>query len=112
MELTLKEAAVRNKKKVKLMLDYYSWPIWAPAELDNIDPGTLPISRQLADDLISSAKLYDSGLNSEYPPDSHSLEAERDRISEEGKRLYEQLSRELSSEDPSSSWEVVYHAPF
>ena len=103
---------MKNKKKIKLMLDYYSWPIWVPEDLDNIDPRTLPISCELADDLIRLAKLYDSGLNSEYPPDSHNIEAERKTISEEGQRLYEQLSQELSSDDPTSPWEVVYHEPF
>jgi len=101
-----------NKKKIKLMLDYYCWPIWVPEDFDNIDPRTLPISSQLAKDLSRLARLYDMGLNTEYPQGSHSVEADRDKISEEGKRLYEQLSRELSSEDPTSPWEVVYHEPF
>ena len=56
-------------RKLRLMADYDCWPLWEskPDGLDNVDPGTLPISPELAAQLVKWSEDFDAILNRDDP---------------------------------------------
>ena len=87
-------------RTLKLMADYDCWPLWEskPDELDNIDPRRLPISTELAADLVKWSEDHDAILNKDDPASSGftSREAQEQWI-ERGATLAERLRAELGS---------------
>jgi hypothetical protein len=51
-------------RSIKMMADYHCWPLWeaSAGRVGNIDPRTLPISRDLVVQLESWARLYDARI--------------------------------------------------
>jgi hypothetical protein len=95
------------KQKIKLMPDYYCYPIWYAAgsgEAGDVDPATLPLKPETIKQLIDWAEKYDSILNHEDPASSDfKSKAEADAFEEEGIRLWLQLREELRED-----YEVYY----
>jgi hypothetical protein len=88
-------------KSIKLMADYQCHPLWnmSPGEYGDINPDDLPISQGLKDQLHAWARVFDTTLNMDYPPDSgfESEEAETE-FRRAGYRMAEQLRAELGPE--------------
>ena len=83
---------------IKLMPDYQCHPLWeaSPGAMGNIDPDTLPISRDLVAHLAEWAKTYDSTLNVDDPVQSgFKSDGERLDFIGAGNRLAEALQAEL-----------------
>ena len=85
-------------RTIKLMPDYQCHPLWeaSPGMVGNIDPATLPISRELVARLAEWARLYDATLNVDDPVQSgFKHDAEKQAFIDVGNRLAEALQAEL-----------------
>jgi hypothetical protein len=90
-----------NEQTIKVMAEYESFPLWrtnsdGPA---NIDPASLPVSRELAQALLDWADSYDRTLDRDDPlasgfPDA----AAEDDFYTQGDRLARQLAAELGAQ--------------
>ena len=90
---------------IKLMPDYGCLPLWHhdDEEVGEIDPLIIPISYELAADLLDWAKEYNQTLNDECPQDSSFSNKELEiQFSEKGLGLAKRLNEELKDV------EVVY----
>ncbi|MCF2146278.1 hypothetical protein IQ276_007390 [Desmonostoc muscorum LEGE 12446] len=93
--------------KIKLMADYGCYPLWwaTSDRAGDIDPETLPLSKETISRLDKWAEVYDAKLNWENPGDSlgfSSLEAEA-AFEDEGISLWKQLQKELVP-----NYQVIY----
>jgi hypothetical protein len=83
------------------MADYQRYPLWDmhPGVYRDIAPSELPISRDLQEDLLKWAAVYNSTVNLDSPLDSgfKSEDAER-AFKREGERLAERLRLALGSD--------------
>jgi len=80
------------------MADYFCWPLWdiGPTGPDNIDPGTLPLTGELVEDLEAWAARWDAILNQDYPADSaFANEAERQDFISDGRESAVRVAQEL-----------------
>lgn len=90
-------------KRIKFMEDYGCWALWhmdyeIDGEMGNIDPQSLPISKQLIDKLNQWSALYDATLDQDYPPDSGFQEIiEAENFLKTGHNLVDLLQTELGS---------------
>lgn len=94
---------MNNKKTIiRVMADYGCYPLWSTdpdGELDNVPPGSLSISHELADSLDSWAAEFDSILNMEDPASSGFATHEQEqRFNERGRHLAEWFARETGSQ--------------
>lgn len=58
---------------LRIEADFGSWPLWETEASDvatNVDPHSLPIPRDLADELEAWGEAYQATLNEDYPPES------------------------------------------
>jgi aryl-alcohol dehydrogenase-like predicted oxidoreductase len=95
-------------RKLKLMADYECHPLWEIFEdgLENIDPNTLGLSRDLDESLDQWAREYDASLNTNDPLNSgFTSEEAENNFESEGKRLFEDLKEQLCSE-----WVITYYS--
>ncbi len=89
---------------IKLMTDYGCFPIWRVDDNANVDPGTLPITKDLRSSLAKWAEWYDGILNQEDPARSGFANKEEEQAFEaEGRRLFQELQIQLGG-----SCKVVY----
>ncbi|NET61258.1 MAG: hypothetical protein F6K47_35560 [Symploca sp. SIO2E6] len=93
--------------KIKLMPDYGCYPLWwAEGNLiGNIDPATLPLSKETVKRLLDWATTCSQTLNWEDPASGSgfaSQEAEEE-FEPEGMSLWNQLQEELAED-----YEVLY----
>ena len=98
------------KPKIKLMPDYFCFPLWGMDEdnLGDIDPKTLPLSQTTIDKLETWAKIYDMTLNQEDPSLSgFSSQRQKQAFEEEGIELWQQIRQELAK-----NYEVYYFSIF
>jgi hypothetical protein len=89
-----------DKPVIKLMADYESFPLWQRdrSGTTNIDPTTLPISPELAEELLRWAEIFDSILNRSDPLASgFSSPAAEDDFYVQGQNLAGRLAAELAS---------------
>ena len=85
-------------QKLKLMADYFSWPLWRLGEGD-VDPATLPISAVLQDRLKAWADAYNAILNQDDPASSRFPSPEAERAwDEQGLALWRDLQHELGGD--------------
>ena len=90
-------------KIIRLALDYFCYPIWhddgdVTNEFGPIDPGTLPISQDLADSLIRWGEWFDRGLNMDDPANSPAMNPEENMaFYAMGEELLVRLRRELGT---------------
>jgi len=91
---------------IRVMPDYQCYPTWQPGADDyNVDPGKLPISKELADDLNAWADDFDATLVLDDPASSgFPDEAAENAFAERGARLARRLATELSGR-----YRVEYH---
>lgn len=90
-----------NKRNLKLMPDYYSYPLWEETEggYDNVDPAEIPISPGLKNDLISWAQKYDDTLDRDDPRQSGFPTPEAEAaFKAEGEALLARLKAELGQQ--------------
>lgn len=87
---------------IKLTLEFCCWPIWeifSDTFSENIDPTTLPISKELQHRLLNWSDAYDATLDQNYPPDSgFKNQDEVEAFKVEGVYLESQLRTELGSD--------------
>lgn len=87
-----------DRETVQMMADYDCYPIWRHERggTENIDPATLPISRELAESLLHWAEEYDRTLDRDDPASSGfpDPDAENDFYAR-GERLAHRLATEL-----------------
>ena len=87
-------------EKIKLMADYGCDPLWwaSGGLVGNIDPMTLPISAELAADLIEWAGYFTSLLDFEDPANAGGFESmeEVERFVRAGEALAQRLEIELA----------------
>lgn len=88
-------------KRIKLMADYGCYPLWeaSPGHVGEIDPRSLPISKELVDRLLVWAEQFDQTLVPEDPRLS-GFETEEDasKFRRVGYALFEDLKRELGNQ--------------
>ncbi|WP_016760603.1 hypothetical protein [Leptospira weilii] len=83
---------------IKLMADYYCFPLWLydSDDVGDIDPETLPISDILKRKLRSWSTCFDQILNLEDPASSNfKSEQDENQFNEEGELLWRLLQEEL-----------------
>lgn len=83
------------------MVEYECFPIWeaSPNKFGNIDPRSLPISANLANELLLWAAQYEKTLDQEYPPWSgFATQSEADAFERKGYDLLASLKQELGSD--------------
>lgn len=89
-------------KKIKLMPDYYCYPLWWAAgsgQAGDIDPATLPLKPETIHRLMAWSDAYDDILNEDDPAASgFNSQAEENAFEEEGIRIWLQLRQELENE--------------
>lgn len=92
---------------LKLMADYYCHPLWKAhaSGVENIDPGTLPISAPLLERLRAWSRVYDATIDQEDPRRSD-FESREQAVAflREGAALQVGLERELGDR-----FRVLYH---
>jgi len=97
-------------KIIKLMADYYCFPLWnnSPGEVGNIDPESLPLSPELKSKLNEWTEKYDLILNDDDPASSgfESKEDEQAFI-REGRDLAKYLQIELGD-----SYQIIYYSDY
>ena len=89
-----------NMNSIKVMTDYQCFPIWhyGSDTVGDIDPASLPISKELAVSLLDWASTYDETLNRQDPVKSgFSTEAAETEFIEKGLELAQMLKCELKS---------------
>lgn len=92
-------------ERIKLDMDWCSWPTWGVDESGDFNPKSLPISQELLSDLMAWRKAYQDNYDSSCPEKSDFPNQEAaDNWSREGMRLWIRMINELSS----SEYEVFY----
>lgn len=96
-------------QKIKLMPDYGCSPLWwvGPGKIGNIDPETLPLSRETINRLNAWADAYDATLDMSDPANSPGFPDEQaeEAFDREGVNLWLQLREELAPD-----YEVFYYS--
>lgn len=87
-------------RNIRLMPDYYCWPLWDMDSVGNLDPNQLPITPELRVRLQRWAEAYDATLNLAEPQTSvfASEDAERayrERFAAEGEAIWRELRAQL-----------------
>jgi hypothetical protein len=95
-------------RRIRLSADYRSWPLWSeePSEVGEIDPHTLPVSRETIARLERWAETFDRWMNFDDPSSSAEPSAEEvEWFEAEGLELWRRLRRELGPD-----YEVTYYS--
>lgn len=88
-------------RTIKLMPDYQCHPLWeaSPGAVGNIDPATLPISREFVCRLAEWASSYNATLNLDDPVQSgFKSDGDKRAFIDAGSRLAEILQAELGGD--------------
>src|SRR6478672_3670111 len=96
-------------RHIKLMADYYCYPLWGmeDPDLGDIDPRSLPLQQETILRLDHWADVYDNILNIDDPASAgFQTEAEREDWIQEGVLLWKRLQQELGPE-----YKVYFHFP-
>lgn len=89
-----------SMNSIKVMTDYQCFPIWhyGSDNVGDIDPTTLPISKELAASFLKWASTYDATLNRQDPIKSgFPTESAETEFIEKGLELAQRLKSELKS---------------
>ncbi|MEM8779559.1 MAG: hypothetical protein AAGF26_11940 [Cyanobacteria bacterium P01_G01_bin.49] len=90
--------------RIKLMTDYYYYPLWNMDDPDNIDPHELPLKEETIKRLLQWSEVYNQILNIDDPVSSDfASEKEAEEFERGGFRLWGQLQKELEPD-----YEVFY----
>ena len=93
-------------EKIKLMADYECYPLWwtGSDKAGDIDPETMPLSKETISRLQKWADIYDAKLDWQDPANSPDLSPEEEAaFGKEGISLWKQLQKELAP-----NYEVIY----
>ena len=96
-------------KKIKLMADYQSYPLWGTTleEFGDIPPDSLPISLSLKSSLEEWAERYNDTMNIDDPASSgFKNKGDEKLFINDGRKLAERLQVELGN-----AYEIIYHIP-
>ena len=88
-------------RAIKLMADYDCFPLWGVAadDIGDIDPSSLPISKELTEDLLGWADGYDGILNRDDPAASgFSSPKAKQKFERTGSALAVRLREELGDQ--------------
>jgi hypothetical protein len=88
-------------RTIKLMADYYSYPLWeaSPGKVGNVSPRALPISEDLCQAIFAWAAQYDATLDLAEPSDAGFFsQSDVDRFRATGNELAIKLQNELGTE--------------
>jgi hypothetical protein len=88
-----------DKPVIKVMAEYETFPLWQrdPSGTIDIDPATLPISSELAQEFLRWADVFDSTLNRNDPANSGFPDpGAEDEFYEQGQRLARRLVDDLA----------------
>ncbi|WP_327436404.1 hypothetical protein OG279_37045 (plasmid) [Streptomyces sp. NBC_01201] len=100
---------MNQPRVIRVMADYESYPLWIPAEFDNIAPESqeLALTPGLVKELNNWSDEFDATLRLEDPASSAfpTPAAER-KFAEIGEHLARKLAQELGS-----NWQVLYFDP-
>ena len=96
-------------RNLKLMADYYCWPVWDLDDDPTFDPEALPITEDLSIRLRKWADAYDATLNQTYPPEGNfesedAKQAFIERFGAEGEALWRDLRAQLGP-----NYRVLYY---
>lgn len=87
------------RRRLTLMAEVQCWAIWDMEMRDNVDPYTLPISRQLAEEINQWSDRLDAIYKLDQPnfqnDISFSSNQEEDRFYDDGWRLLDGLKNEM-----------------
>lgn len=86
---------------LKIMADYDCFPLWeaTPGQVGNVDPGSLPISKQLQAELAAWAQIFNHTLNQDDPQKSGFVCTEEEKkFKVMGRALGERLQAELGAD--------------
>lgn len=90
-------------KRLKLMAEVQCWAIWRIDEPDNIDPYSLPISEQLADEINQWSDRFDAIYKLDQPnfhiDISFPSKQAEDKFYDDGWRLLDRLKEEMPTID-------------
>lgn len=89
-----------SMNSIKVMADYQCFPIWhyGSDNVGDIDPATLPITKELASSFLEWAATYDATLNRQDPIESgFGTEASEAEFVEKGLELAQKLKCELQT---------------
>ncbi|WNZ24533.1 hypothetical protein HJG54_17860 [Leptolyngbya sp. NK1-12] len=93
-------------KRIKLGMDWFSWPVWNVDDSGDVNPNKLPISQKLMSDLIAWQKAYNANFNRDCPHESDfPSEKAANSWYKEGIMLWMRMVDELS---PYLEYEVFY----
>ncbi|EAZ93063.1 hypothetical protein CY0110_03304 [Crocosphaera chwakensis CCY0110] len=85
-------------KKIKLMTEYYYYPLWDMDDVDNIDPCKLPLQEETINSLLEWAETYNKILNINNPSASNFANPiEEEKFERKGLELWKKLQQELSA---------------
>lgn len=93
-------------RRFKLMADYDCHPLWGMVdpEIGDVDPASLPLSKELVADLAAWAAAYDATLDRDDPAASgFATPTAEAAFRAEGARLAGRLSAELGA-----GYEIVF----
>lgn len=86
-------------KNLELMADYYCFPLWTTSDEgpENVEPSSLPLSRELERDLLAWSERFDAILVVDDPEASNfASPEEEDRFNADGRALATRLAEELA----------------
>ncbi|MGR9194713.1 hypothetical protein [Rhizobium leguminosarum] len=102
--MTNNKATTLINRRLKLMAEVQCWAIWDMDKPDNINPYTLPISQELAEDINQWSDRFDSIYKLDQPnfqiDISFSSKQEEDRFYDDGWRILDRLKSEM----PAVEW--------
>jgi hypothetical protein len=96
------------KQQIKLMAEYNCFPLWKTQEQiwDNINPASLPLSKETIIRLEKWANTFDSTLNHDDPISSKFANSkDEEAFEQEGILICYQLQKELQPDH-----EIVYYS--
>lgn len=85
-------------RTLKLMADYDCFPLWeaTPGQVGNVDPGSLPISKQLQTELAAWGQMFNHTFNQDDPQNSGFVcTEEEEKFKVMGRALGQRLQAEL-----------------
>lgn len=85
-----------SSNRLKLIADYFSWPLWDVDAIDTVDPQNLPHSKSLIRDLSEWQIRFDAILDTNDPTSSgFETQADEDDFCDAGWDLLDRLKTEM-----------------
>lgn len=90
--------ASRERKRIKLDVDWFGCPTWDLDSVGDFNPAELPVSQEILSRLSAWQLAFDANFNHDYPPNSgFPSNKARAKWYQEGVKIWLQLQQELGS---------------